>query len=146
MAHLADSNILLRIEEPEHEMHKATVDTLKRLRENGEHLYILRQNLYEFWNVSTRPKDKNGLGKTVEEADYSIEKLLSLFTLLPEKELIFWEWKRLCVFYSVKGVQVHDARIASAMLVHGITHILTFNADDFKRFEGITAVRPSEVK
>jgi hypothetical protein len=30
------------------------------------------------------------------------------------------------------------------MLVHGITHILTFNGPDFVRFKGIVAVHPKE--
>jgi predicted nucleic acid-binding protein len=29
--------------------------------------------------------------------------------------------------------------------VHGITHLLTFDKDDFKRFPGITALAPSDV-
>ena len=32
-----------------------------------------------------------------------------------------------------------------AMLVHGLTHLLTFNVDDFRRFEGITVVHPQDV-
>ncbi len=31
------------------------------------------------------------------------------------------------------------------MKVYGITHLLTFNKDDFKRYPGITALLPSEV-
>jgi len=32
------------------------------------------------------------------------------------------------------------------MQAHGLTHILTLNAQDFLRFPGITAVHPSEVQ
>ena len=45
----------------------------------------------------------------------------------------------------VSGRQVHDARIAAAMNIQGITHLLTFNKDDFKRFTGIVAVSPSKL-
>jgi len=31
------------------------------------------------------------------------------------------------------------------MIIHGITHLLTFNAPDFKRYSEIMAVYPSEV-
>ena len=31
------------------------------------------------------------------------------------------------------------------MKVHGITHLLTFNTADFKRYDGITVVNPSSV-
>jgi len=40
------------------------------------------------------------------------------------------------------GVKVHDARIVAAMLVHGITHVLTLDEHDFVRYPGITAVHP----
>jgi len=40
---------------------------------------------------------------------------------------------------------VHDARLAAAMLVHGIGHILTLNVADFSRYSGLTAVHPSSV-
>jgi hypothetical protein len=43
----------------------------------------------------------------------------------------------------VSGVQVHDARIAAAMRVHGVTHLLTLNTGDFTRYPGITAVHPA---
>lgn len=38
--------------------------------------------------------------------------------------------------HSVLGVQVHDARLAAAMYVHRVNHILTLNVSDFSRFSG----------
>jgi len=38
-----------------------------------------------------------------------------------------------------------DTKFAAAMLVHGISHILTFNVQDFKRFPSITVVHPATV-
>ncbi len=32
------------------------------------------------------------------------------------------------------ATNVHDARLTAAMLVHGLTHILTFNISDFARY------------
>jgi predicted nucleic acid-binding protein len=51
------------------------------------------------------------------------------------------------VDYGVSGVQVYDARLAAAMIVHNVTHILTFNTSDFARYapEGIVAVDPTIV-
>jgi predicted nucleic acid-binding protein len=43
---------------------------------------------------------------------------------------------------SVSGKSAHDARLAAVMLVHSITHILTFNATHFARFSAITTVDP----
>ena len=49
--------------------------------------------------------------------------------------------------YGVSGVQVHDARLVATMIVHGVTHILTFNTSDFVRYapQGIVAVDPATV-
>jgi predicted nucleic acid-binding protein len=44
----------------------------------------------------------------------------------------------------VIGKQVHDARLAAFLNTHGITHLLTFNTNDFKNY-GITAVSPDEI-
>jgi predicted nucleic acid-binding protein len=66
---------------------------------------------------------------------------------LPDNENVHKEWRKLVVNFGVSGVSVHDARIAAAMSVHKITHILTFNTSDFARYSsiGITAVDPKTV-
>jgi hypothetical protein len=43
------------------------------------------------------------------------------------------------------GKQAHDTRLVAAMTVHQITHLLTFNTDDFKRFTEITAIDPRSI-
>ena len=62
--------------------------------------------------------------------------------LLPDSEAVYHEWRRLVFAYSVSSVQVHDARLAAAMSVHGVTHLLTLNPDDFKRYPHLMAVHP----
>lgn len=54
------------------------------------------------------------------------------------------EWRRLVVAHGVRGVQVHDARLAAAMRVHGVGRILTLNGADFARYadEGVAVVHP----
>ena len=66
---------------------------------------------------------------------------------MPDVPAVFLEWRRLVVTFGVSGVQVHDARLVAAMKVNGVTHILTFNTSDFKRYgsEGIVAVDPAAV-
>ena len=66
--------------------------------------------------------------------------------LLPDGEAIYPEWRRIVVQHSVSGVQVHDARLAAAMIVHGVGHILTLKVGDFSRFSGLTAVHPVSVQ
>jgi predicted nucleic acid-binding protein len=65
-----------------------------------------------------------------------------MMALLPDGESVHREWRRLVVAYEVRGVQVHDARLAAAMLVHGVLRVLTLDESDFARFVGVTAVHP----
>jgi len=65
--------------------------------------------------------------------------------LLPDSEAVYREWRRIVVQYGVSGVQVHDARLAAAMYVHAVNHILTMNVADFGRFKGLTAVHPDSI-
>jgi hypothetical protein len=44
---------------------------------------------------------------------------------------------------AVLGKKAHDARLVAAMLRHGVTHLLSFNAPDFARFQEVTAVDPA---
>ena len=67
-----------------------------------------------------------------------------LFTLLFDPPGLYSRWVSLVNTYSVHGKPSHDARILAAALENGLTKILTFNVDDFKRFSaaGITTLDP----
>jgi predicted nucleic acid-binding protein len=108
-------------------------------------LVILFQNMVEFWNNCTRPRNKNGLGYSVQETDAHLLNLLSSFTILSERHEISETWPWVVLTNEVKGVQVHDARLAAAMKVYGIRHMLTYNGKDFKRFPWISILTPKEV-
>ncbi|HYX29162.1 MAG TPA: hypothetical protein VE863_11390 [Pyrinomonadaceae bacterium] len=47
--------------------------------------------------------------------------------------------------HSVKGVKVHDACIVAAMNVCGISHLVTFDDHDFKRYQSVKVMSPAEV-
>jgi hypothetical protein len=40
---------------------------------------------------------------------------------------------------------VHDARLAAALYVHSVGHILTFNVTDFSRFSDLRAMHPGSI-
>ena len=142
---LTDTNIILRLTEPAHPMHRIALTAVKKLFADGHNLCLIPQNLIEFWNVATRPADKNGLGKTTNQTEADIGVLESVFTILPDSPAIYPEWRRLVVEHSVAGKQVHDTRLVAAMNIHKITHLLTFNTGDFKRFAGIVLIDPTTV-
>jgi len=118
-------------------MHTDVRRALASLHQRGEELCIIPQNLIEFWAVATRPLANNGLGLTIDEAARETKKLKKLFKLRADAPAIFAEWERLVIRHRVAGKPTHDARLVAAMVAHSLTHILTFNTDDFKRFSGI---------
>jgi len=143
--HLIDSNILLRIARRDDPDHAIVSAALARLAEGGAVLYYTHQNIAEFWNVATRPADKNGFGLTVAEAERQTRVIEKGMVLLPDSAAVYREWRRLVLVHSVSGVQVHDARLAAAMSVHGVTRLLTLNLADFKRYPHLTAVDPGSL-
>ena len=146
MSYFLDTNILLRTLVTDDPNYQITMSAIASLKRGKEQLFIAPQNLIELWNVATRPADKNGLGLSPDEAQVEVARLKKLFVLLPDREQIYPEWERLVKTYEVKGAKVHDTRLVAFMLVHQLSHILTFNVKDFRRFSPeITPVSPEEV-
>lgn len=146
MPYLLDTNVLLRIRyraAPEYHVIRAA---LRRLLARGETFCFTSQNLVEFWNVSTRSSSaRGGLGLSTAETDRRARLIERLCVFLPDTPAVHQEWRRLVVRHSVVGVQVHDARLVAAMLVHGIPHLLTLDGSGFTRYPGITAVHPESL-
>jgi predicted nucleic acid-binding protein len=142
---LVDTNILLRATRRADPQHEVATRTLGRLATQGALLYYTPQNIAELWNTMTRPAARNALGLTTAEADREVRAIETGMILLPDNEAIYREWRRIIVQYEVLGVQVHDARLAASMMVHGVTSILTFNVADFSRFTELTALHPSAI-
>ena len=142
---LVDTNILLRMtrrSDPEHQL----VDTaLVRLAGQGTIFHYTHQNIAELWNAMTRPIVRNGFGLTVADAEREVRAIEAGMSFLPDSAVVYREWRRIVLQHGVLGVQVHDARLAAAMYVHRVSHILTLNMTDFSRFSGITAVHPDSI-
>jgi hypothetical protein len=68
-----------------------------------------------------------------------------VFGWLDETPAVFIEWEKLVSLHAIVGKNAHDTRLVAAMTVHGITHLLTFNKQDFQRFTNITVMTPAEV-
>lgn len=147
MLYLVDTNVLLRFADRSHPLHPLIRTAVRELRQDEHKLQVSSQNCIEFWNVATRPVERNGFGLTPPEAERLLQLIERLFPVLPDSSEIYREWRRLVVVFGVSGVQVHDARLVAAMKVNAISHILTLNVEDFKRYisEGIMAVAPGTV-
>lgn len=143
---LVDTNVLVRaIQKDDRQMRSCARDSLKALHHLAVAICVFPQNLIELWSVSTRPIYANGLGLSLSDAERNLKRCEALFHVFPETQSIFSEWKRLIARYEVSGIKVHDARLVAAMNVHGVRRILTFDVDDFKRYEGIQILHPQDV-
>jgi predicted nucleic acid-binding protein len=141
---LVDTNVILRLVQPGHSMHDQAMAAVAEIRSREEVLSVVPQVLYEFWVVATRPLAPNGLGMTVAQANADIAKIVQRFRLIRDERAIFEPWRRLVTQYEVLGKNAHDARLVAAMQRHGIARILSFNADDFRRFPDIVAIDPAK--
>lgn len=147
MIYLVDTNVLLRFSDRIDPLHSRMRASVRRLRADGHSLQTTVQNRIEFWNVLTRPRERNGLGQPLEDAHHWLRVIERLFPLIPDSPAVYPHWRRLVMEYRVSGVQVHDARLVATMKVHAVMHILTLNTRDFTRYarEGIIASNPVHI-
>jgi len=145
MAYLVDTGVLLRAFDRDAAEHATILQATRALLNRGEELFVAVQNLAEFWNVSTRPRDKNGLELPVETVSRRLRVIERLSTVVSENAESFQEWERLVMAHRVLGVKVHDARLVSVMLVSNVPTVLTLNERDFQRYSEVSAVTPKDV-
>lgn len=146
MAALIDTNVLLRLLQPQHSQYSIAATAIAKLRAQKADLCIAPQNLVEFWVVATRPLPINGLGMSPLIITGEVRKLRGrLFRLLEGKPGVANAWEKLVGTHLVSGKLAHDAHLVAVMQVHSVTEILTFNGADFRRFPGITILDPAQV-
>ena len=119
MIYLVDTNVLLRFSRHEDPGYQIVREAVHKLEEGGHELQTTLQNFAEFWNASTRPAERNGFGRTPVETNDLLQDLEEAFPLLSDSADMYPVWKQLVIDYNVLGVQVHDARLVAAMIVHG---------------------------
>lgn len=144
-AYLLDTHILLRLSLPGGPYDEVVVSAVGRLVAEEATLFYTLQNAAEFWNVCTRPRERNGLGLSLRETSRRLQLIEQQFLFLPETEATYAQWRRIVMECGVSGVQVHDARLAAVMCVNNLSHLLTLNPRDFQRFTGITPVHPDNL-
>ena len=146
MATLVDTNVLLRLLQPEHPQYAIASMALAGLRRQESDLCIARQNLVEFWAVATRPVAENGLGMSPLMTASEVRVLRDLFRVLEGKPGIADAWEKLVSGHLVSGKQAHDAHLAAVMNIHGLRRILTFNGADFRRYDSVEVIVPSSIQ
>ncbi|AFZ29269.1 hypothetical protein Glo7428_0677 [Gloeocapsa sp. PCC 7428] len=129
--YLLDTNVVARFCNPSDVQHQLATNAVSYLLTQQDECFLTAQVLIEFWVVATRPVEVNGLGWTVEQVRNTIDQLIDRFPLVEESSQIFPNWLNLATTSKVKGKRIHDIRILAVMLAHEITHLLTFNPNDF---------------
>ncbi len=142
MQYFVDTSVLIRFVAPDDPLHGALIANLLKLREEGHALCITPQTVREAWSVMTRPKAANGYGVSNEAAGLLVTAAEKAFAFLDDTPGIYSKWIELVKEHNVMGKQIHDANHVAAMLTHGISHVLTLDDRDFRRYPMITVVRP----
>src|SRR6266702_800904 len=142
---LIDTNILVRRINRHDPQYRDARDALKAIEARGDRICVAPQNIIEFWNVATRPADRNGLSLTPEVADRVAGRIEESSHMLTETIDVCREWRKLVVLHSVSGLKVYDARLVAVSIVHGLRTLLTFNVADFRRYAGMEILHPREL-
>ena len=142
---LVDTNILLRIAQPNSPQSEEALAALDALYAASHEMCLVPQVIYEYWVSATRPLTANGLELTVPQVQTAVEILLQNYSLLPDDPGIYTLWFDLVTTHQVEGKQAHDARFVASMLRHGLTDFLTFNKGHFIRFTSIRSYTPADI-
>ncbi|RYG46701.1 PIN domain-containing protein [bacterium] len=137
---LIDTGVLIRYLIKTDPQHGIVARCIEDLFLQGDLLCYAPQSIREAWSVLTRPNTSNGYGFDQKMAEGFVRMVRAAFLLVEDVPDIFSEWERLVRVYSVHGKNVHDANLVASAVAHGVTHILTLNERDFRRFSEITLI------
>src|ERR1700732_511079 len=120
LRYAVDTKVLLRLSHRKDILHSLIAESMRRLEARDIELCFTSQSLGEFWNVSTRPLDRNGFGLSIRETDERFRTIIQTMSRLSDVEGVFTTWLRLLLANEVRGVQVHDAHLAATLEVHRV--------------------------
>lgn len=136
-----DTNVWVARIIEDHVFHARALAKLNELTEKEELLCISGQIIRELISVCSLGRNLSR-PLTWDELRQQIDSLLAQTALLSETEASIRKLAELGANYKVIGKQIHDTNIVATMLTNGITRLVTFNPDDFKRFTEIEIIIP----
>lgn len=143
---LVDSNILCRLARSDDPQHQEAREAVEICLQRQEDLLLTPQAQREFWVVATRPRERNGLGLSPGQAEQHLKDFEQFSSFVPDTPAVHQNWRRLVAQHQVSGKDAHDAGFVAAMQAHGVDQILTFNAEDFHRYQHqITILTPAQL-
>jgi len=137
-----DSNILIHAHRRDADLHEPACARVMELAESGRPWAICHHSLVEFYGVVTRPK----LWKEPSTPEQAWNQVLlwkesPMLRILYDQESSINLLGALLLKGNVVGATVHDGRIASCCLLHGVTLLWTIDRD-FSRFPDLATSNP----
>jgi predicted nucleic acid-binding protein len=142
---LFDTNSLIYLANESDKYHSVTRSAFERLLRAQVRPWMTPQNIVEFWAVSTKGYDANGIGLSIGQVELQLRLLETRIRLLPDSMMVHARWREIVQQRAVHGHQVYDAKLVAAMEVHGIPAILTKNVRDFAQHGSVEAIDPANV-
>ena len=125
----------------DHPFHERARNKLNQLVSDGEILHLSRQIVREVVSVCTLGRNLSHALSWPELRPH-LDAVISQTVLLEDHGGSIRKLIDLAAQHAVLGKQIHDTNIVATMLTHGITRLVTFNPDDFKRFAEIEIIVP----
>ena len=134
-----DTSLIIAATVEAHPAHKAASAFVDARVAEARPMLISLQVCREFLVVLTR-QPVSGRVFTLTETLAALEVWLTGCQVLDETVNVLHECLRLIQQFDVHGKQVHDCNIVATMLAHGVRHLGTRNAADFKRYENLISI------
>jgi uncharacterized protein len=137
-----DTNVLVYAHREDSQWHPQAYARIIELAEGRVPWAIPWPCVHEFLAISTHPKiysPPTPLSAAIDQVESWLES--PSLVLLTESERYWQEFRRILETGKIVGPQVHDARVASLCLLHGISELWTADRD-FSRFPGLKVRNP----
>jgi toxin-antitoxin system PIN domain toxin len=137
-----DTNILVYAHRMDSPWHDVAFKKVKELADQNSRWAIPYPCIHEFYSVVTHPKIYSP-PSTQDQAIHFLNELIHSphLTLLSEDESYWPEIQKTLRSSKAVGGMIHDARIASLCLIHGVRELWTFDRD-FTRFPRLKIKNP----
>jgi toxin-antitoxin system PIN domain toxin len=126
-----DTNVLVYAHRREPREHERAAALLRQLAEGREPWAIPWPCVYEFFSVVTNPRIWQASASSPQQAWDQLEVWFQAPTLrlLGEPDSFPEHLASFALRPRVRGPIIHDARVASLCVTHGVTHLLTRDRD-----------------
>ena len=100
------------------------------------------------YRLSQSPGEKNQWAREHDAARSREPSAIAVRSLAAAATRLMARVERMLIFparFPARPFPVERDRLVAAMVVHGVSHILTFNTQDFTRYAGVRTLHPTDV-